>query len=678
MSKSKFDPKQPSLPISYPIHELQDLESGSYYQSFHYPFNKASVPIETGYSAPLPDRRRILVCHDMAGGYLDDKWVQGGTNADAYAIWHWHLIDVFVYFSHNLVTLPPPSWTNAAHRHGVKVLGSFITESEKGSAICEKLLSTKESARMYAERLAELAFKLGFDGWLLNMEVELQPKQIPNLKEFISHLSLTTHSSVPGSLVIWYDSVTIEGDLYYQNELNELNRPFFDLCDGLFANYEWEENYPSRSGSVAGDRKFDVYMGIDVFGRGTYGGGQWNTNRALDVVRKGDVSAAIFAPGWVYETKQAPDFETAQNRWWSLVEKSWGIVRKYLRTLPFYTNFDQGRGFHISVDGDQISEATWCNISSQGIQPLLEFADSSTNPIQLLVDLKEASYSGGGNITFKGSLEKDTKFMRRIYEGEFILSESLIHFFYSVKSDSNSSLGIVLKFTSTVNKSMSVLLTSQGIMDDVSSAFTKVVTTNEHKGKAPGWVINEGAIEMKGYVLTEIHALCYRPKVPPREMGLKSRPLGPDHAAVASSTDYFAVLGHVTVKTSNYKPDFPVSSLWLVDGEFINWTSHPPQDSRILSVKISWKLKEGKKFVFQHYNVYVQKLPKVADGNQSTASEHVQEYLGVAHVNCFYVSELKVPPSVSSLKFIIQVFGFDGTNQNLAESPFYQLEVKGP
>jgi len=46
--------------------------------------------------------------------------------------------------------------------------------------------------------------------------------------------------------------------------------------------------------------------------------------------------------------------------------------------------------------------------------------------------LKEASYSGGGNITFKGSLEKDTKFMRRIYEGEFILSESLIHFFYSV------------------------------------------------------------------------------------------------------------------------------------------------------------------------------------------------------------------------------------------------------
>lgn len=117
-----FDPTQPSLPISYPIKTLQELESRSYLNSFHYPFNKASVPILNGSSSSLPNRRRLLVCHDMGGGYLDDKWVQGGTNPHAYAIWHWHLIDVFVYFSHTLVTLPPPCWTNTAHRHGVKVL----------------------------------------------------------------------------------------------------------------------------------------------------------------------------------------------------------------------------------------------------------------------------------------------------------------------------------------------------------------------------------------------------------------------------------------------------------------------------------------------------------------------------------------------------------------------------
>ncbi|KAH1211828.1 Cytosolic endo-beta-N-acetylglucosaminidase 1 [Glycine max] len=670
-SEFKFDPKEPSMPISYPIKTLKELESGSYFESFHYPFNKASVPIESGYSEPLPNRRRILVCHDMAGGYLDDKWVQGGTNAEAYAIWHWHLIDVFVYFSHNLVTLPPPSWTNTAHRHGVKVLGTFITEGDEGTTVCNELLSTKESAQMYAKHLAELAVTLGFDGWLLNMEVSLKPEQISNLKEFVNHLSLTTHSSVPGSLVIWYDSVTINGDLWWQNELNEHNKPFFDICDGIFTNYSWQEDYPRRSAAVAGDRKFDVYMGIDVFGRNTYGGGMWNTNVALDVIRKDDVSAAIFAPGWVYETKQAPDFETAQNRWWSLVEKSWGIVRKYLGTLPFYTNFDQGRGYHISVDGDQVSDATWCNISSQGVQPLLEFADSTANSIQPLVDLKEASYSGGGNITFKGSLEKDNYLKRRIFQGEFTLSELPIHFFYSVKSDSNSSLGLVLEFTSTINKAMSILLTSHG-MDHLSSGFSKVVPTSEHKGNAPGWVIHEGTIEMNGYILTGIHALCYRPNAPFKE--LKSRPFGPDYT-VPSSTDYSAVLGHITVKTSNYKPDFPVSTSWLVDGEYINWKSGP-QDSRILSVKISWELKEGKNFAFPHYNVYVEKIPKLAGGNSGTTIEHVQEYLGVAHVNCFYVSELKVPASISNLKFIIQVCSFDGTNQNLEDCPYYQLEIK--
>ena len=34
---------------------------------------------------------------------------------------HWHLMDTFVYFAHDLVSLPPPGWTNAAHLNGVKV-----------------------------------------------------------------------------------------------------------------------------------------------------------------------------------------------------------------------------------------------------------------------------------------------------------------------------------------------------------------------------------------------------------------------------------------------------------------------------------------------------------------------------------------------------------------------------
>lgn len=116
-----FDPSEPSIPISYPLKTLEELESRSYFDSFHFPFTKASVKLPPYAANELPKRPRLLVCHDMAGGYLDDKWIQGGSNPDAYAIWHWYLIDVFVYFSHSLVTLPPPCWTNTAHKHGVKV-----------------------------------------------------------------------------------------------------------------------------------------------------------------------------------------------------------------------------------------------------------------------------------------------------------------------------------------------------------------------------------------------------------------------------------------------------------------------------------------------------------------------------------------------------------------------------
>lgn len=45
-----------------------------------------------------------------------------------------------------------------------------------------------------------------------------------NLTEFIKYLTDEMHSNVPGSLVIWYDSVTYRGELKWQNELNPENR----------------------------------------------------------------------------------------------------------------------------------------------------------------------------------------------------------------------------------------------------------------------------------------------------------------------------------------------------------------------------------------------------------------------------------------------------------------------
>ncbi|XP_068635389.1 cytosolic endo-beta-N-acetylglucosaminidase 1-like [Aristolochia californica] len=686
---SPFDPLKPSVPISYPIKKLEDLLSRSYFDSFHYPFNKASTPLPSS-SSSLPSRPRILACHDMAGGYIDDKWVQGGTNSDAYAIWHWYLIDVFVYFSHSLVTIPPPCWTNAAHLHGVKVLGTFITEWDEGKAICDVLLSTKESAELYAERLTELAVSLGFDGWLLNIEVNLDVAQIPNLEEFVHHLTETMHSSLPGSLVIWYDSVTKYGKLDWQNQLNEYNKPFFDLCDGIFANYTWQKDYPKHSATVAAERKFDVYMGIDVFGRNTYGGGQWTTNVALDVLKTDDVSAAIFAPGWVYETKQLPDFQTAQNRWWGLVEESWGILQKYPKGLPFYSTFDQGHGLHIYSEGLQLSSNAWNNISSQTFQPILDgSSDPAKSTIQASINFKEATYLGGACMTFEGSLGVDSSVTIRLFDGEIPLHDQPIHISYSVKLDGSSQLGLSLGFSKLSERS-SVLLAPRrrtlrpanrisGQFAEVVSPVTIMSSTTRERDQAE-WSIHEMSISMKDYTLTDINAVCYRESSPV----LNHPPSNPDIKADSGSTtlssaasEYNASLGHISIGASGQNIVFPPASSWDIGGQNITWGS-TSQGAKTVSLKINWKLEGGiDTSLFSKYNIYIGTSGKQVSSAGTDQVGRGEEYLGVARVEAFYVSDHVVPEGDSNVLFIIQVCGVDGVCQKLDESPTFQLNVSG-
>ena len=92
-----------------------------------------SIPLEK-------DRRsrpKTLVCHDMMGGYLQDRFIDG-CDQDGYHFRHWSNIDIFVYFSHHFLTIPPPGWVSAARTHGVAVLGTIITEWDEGCQLEHK------------------------------------------------------------------------------------------------------------------------------------------------------------------------------------------------------------------------------------------------------------------------------------------------------------------------------------------------------------------------------------------------------------------------------------------------------------------------------------------------------------------------------------------------------------
>ena len=74
-----------------------------------------------------------------------------------------------------------------------------------------------------------------------------------------------------------------KGYVSYQNELNDENKPFFDICDGIFTNYWWSPNSLDRSINALenNSRKKDIFIGVDVWGRGTYGGGQFSCNSVI-------------------------------------------------------------------------------------------------------------------------------------------------------------------------------------------------------------------------------------------------------------------------------------------------------------------------------------------------------------------------------------------------------------
>nr|CAI5841975.1 unnamed protein product [Callosobruchus analis] len=291
---------------------------------------------------------KTLVCHDYKGGYQADKYLHYPYEeivGSGYTFYNWAQIDVFVYFSHHLITIPPLCWINVAHNNGVKILGTIITEFADGKKLCdEKIFKDTYSMREFTTSLVDLTRIFGFDGWLLNIENRVD--NIHVLKEFVPLLSEMLHQENSGSLVVWYDSVTEAGELLWQNELNDKNKYFFDCCDGIFLNYSWNEQNLMKSAEEAKHRNLDVYVGIDVFGRNFFGGGMFNTYKAVEVVTRCNLSMAIFAPGWTHET--LGKVELLFYKFYNRDSAFWCSLWPYLYTHPLNNYFTTN--FYIGLD----------------------------------------------------------------------------------------------------------------------------------------------------------------------------------------------------------------------------------------------------------------------------------------------------------------------------------------
>ncbi|THD27800.1 Cytosolic endo-beta-N-acetylglucosaminidase [Fasciola hepatica] len=225
----------------------------------------------------------------MAGGYLKADREFGMTDVyPAFRFTRWHLIDIFIYFSHHFVTLPPLSWINLAHRQGVRVYGTLIFESydEKFQAIFveDENLDSFNHFKL-AHKLDQIRRLSGFEGWLMNFEITLPEAIIKKtVGRILNFLRLLKNL---GSEVIWYDSLTLSGKLEYQNALTGENKAFLDTgIDGIFLNYNWNDELLGRSQDTSGsaNNSSRVFVGVDCFGRGCPGGGGFGTPVALNMI----------------------------------------------------------------------------------------------------------------------------------------------------------------------------------------------------------------------------------------------------------------------------------------------------------------------------------------------------------------------------------------------------------
>ena len=247
----------------------------------------------------LEERKRLddfphglMLCHDMKGGYIATDssidTVYHPVEEQAFVFKHWDVVSSFIYFSHHPVTIPPRAWIDCCKTNKVVILGTVITEHVEGLLNNAVLLRDPKAS---AVALAKLAKFHGFDGWLINIEAPVEG-MVDKLDTFLR--SLRSYC-----FVVMYDSIARStGQLWWQNTVNEENCGFLDVCDAFFLNYWWKpENLPS-----SGSRQ--TYCGIDVFGRGTYGGGGFSCATAMQAANEKGLSTALFAPGWYVECSQ--------------------------------------------------------------------------------------------------------------------------------------------------------------------------------------------------------------------------------------------------------------------------------------------------------------------------------------------------------------------------------------
>ena len=257
------------------------------------PYNRSGIQLKTKYVDSItivnPNARvnEAKVNPLSAFAPTSDNPSQGSLNIDYYSFSFWQYVDELVFWGgsagEGLILAPNPTLIDAAHRNGVKILGNiFFPPIAYGGQFqwVNDFLQKSGTAFPVADKLIEVAEYYGFDGWFINQETAGGNSQTAvDMRDFMIYFQENSNLEIE-----WYDAMTENGNVSWQNQLNSLNDWFFQWGDTLvsetmFLNFFWNVTGLNSSRTLAQSlnrSEYELFAGIDVEASGYNTGVSWS------------------------------------------------------------------------------------------------------------------------------------------------------------------------------------------------------------------------------------------------------------------------------------------------------------------------------------------------------------------------------------------------------------------
>ncbi|MET9894197.1 endo-beta-N-acetylglucosaminidase [Streptomyces sp. NPDC006465] len=399
-------------------------------------FNAATVPLATRFT-PVPANTtarsgQARVQSLVSFGPTSGNPAQGAATADYYALTHWAYVDELVFWGgssgEGLILAPNAPIVDAAHRHGVPVLGNvFLPPVAYGGQLrWTRDLVQKDSAGHFplAARLVAVAAAYGFDGWFINAETgggnaALAADMLGFLRE------LKALGAAEGQRVTWYDSMTVNGTVSWQGALNNQNKTFFQAADSMFLDFRWSRSSLASSGTAArqlGRDRYELWAGVDVEANGTNASVNWDA--IVPTTTAHVTSIGFYRPEWTRNhlpASRAPgDFHAADDAFWTGASLDparpdptarWRAPavsvadRSTVTSLPFATVFNTGHGLKWYEDGSATSDAAWNHLGLQDRLPSRRWVVRTTGRRPTVAFDFADAWRGGSSLLVSGDLD---------------------------------------------------------------------------------------------------------------------------------------------------------------------------------------------------------------------------------------------------------------------------------